>query len=65
MPLDTIELVVTPRKVLAGDFPFTVTAGQTLKVETSPAGEDIYEDACPAGKVWAVRVYIRITETDA
>jgi hypothetical protein len=48
-----------------GDETFTVVAGKTLKIETSPNGEDILETECPVGKVWSVRVLVEITETNA
>jgi len=40
-------------------------AGQSLKIETSPDGDDILDVECPAGKAWSVRVIVEITETDA
>lgn len=44
---------------------FTATAGQTIKLETSPGGEEIFTDDVPAGKVWSVSTRLVITETDA
>jgi len=42
-----------------------VAALQSLKIETSPGGEDILDAECPAGKAWSVRIIVEITETDA
>lgn len=42
-----------------------LSAGETLKIETSPGGEDVLAAECPAGKVWSARIIIEITETDA
>ena len=41
-----------------------LAAGKTLKVETSPAGEEILTAVVPAGKVWSITIVIDITETD-
>ncbi len=46
----------------AGDF--EVAAGQQLKVESSPGGEDIFQDTCPEGKHWKVNMVLYIEETD-
>ncbi len=41
----------------------TLTAGQTLKIESSPDGEEILNVEVPAGKTWQVYTYVRIVET--
>jgi hypothetical protein len=41
-----------------------MAAGKTLKVETSPNGEDVLDITVPSGKVWEVSVTISIKETD-
>lgn len=41
-----------------------VAEGQTLKVESSPGGEDIFQDTCPEGKHWHVNVILFIEEHD-
>jgi len=41
-----------------------LAAGKTLKIETSPAGEEILAAAVPAGKAWSITIVIDITETD-
>lgn len=41
-----------------------VTGGQTLKIETSPGGEDILEEVCPEGETWTVSIHIQISITD-
>lgn len=43
----------------------TVLAGQSVKIETSPGGEEILDVECPEGKSWSVRIIVEITETDA
>ena len=53
------------RTVLHGSGVYTVEAGKTLKIETSPNGEDILEEEVPAGKVWSAHITINIDETDA
>ena len=41
---------------------FSVAAGQSLKVETSPGGDDILDVECPAGKAWSVDITITVRE---
>lgn len=41
-----------------------VNAGQTLKIETSPGGNEILDVTVPAGKQWSVIVNVDIRETD-
>ena len=45
-----------------GDDSFYLTESQTLKIETTPHGEDVYEGTVPVGKVWEVRMYLQIDE---
>lgn len=40
-------------------------AGQSLKIETSPGGEELLNRECPVGKEWLVRIIVEIEETDA
>lgn len=56
---------ITITKKRNGQDAFNMVAGETLKVETSPGGEDILEVTVPAGKRWSVRVGVRISERDA
>ena len=42
----------------------TISAGKSLKIETSPDGEEILDVECPKGKVWSARIIIEINETD-
>jgi hypothetical protein len=42
-----------------------IPAGKTLKMDTSPNGEEIVNSTVPSGKVWNVIVHFEITETDA
>ena len=50
---------------LIGGEEFAVSAGQSLKVETSPGGSEILSEECPRGKSWAAYVFVKIVETDA
>ena len=50
---------------LIGGSEFEVAAGQSLKIETSPDGEEVLDEECPVGKAWAVYVFVKIVETDA
>lgn len=42
----------------------TVTGGQTLKIETSPDGEEALAEVCPEGETWTVQIHIQISITD-
>lgn len=43
---------------------FSISAGKTLTIETSPVGEDILSVEVPAGKQWEVVLTVSIVETD-
>jgi hypothetical protein len=47
-----------------GDTLFTVAAGKSIIIETSPSGAEILDIECPAGKQFSVKLTIRINETD-
>jgi len=53
------------KTVKSGQEIVAVTAGQSVKVETTPGGSELLDVACPAGKAWSVRVQVEIIETDA
>lgn len=56
----------TPAKFIkAGDDVVAVAAGQSLRIETSPSGEEVLDVVCPPGKSWLARIILEITETDA
>ena len=59
--VETIDLVTTK----ADTVTFTVLAGNHLRVETSPAGDEIMDGVVPTGKSWEVTMTVYITETDA
>ena len=60
------ETIIVAATLRSGhDSDIDVVAGQSLKIETSPDGEDILDIECPVGKVWKARVIVEITETDA
>ena len=58
----TIEAATFKSGQAAG---ISVPAGQSLKIETGPEGEEILNEECPAGKAWSARIIVEITETDA
>ena len=51
--------------IKAGHATLAIAAGQSLKVETSPEGDEVLDVECPAGKAWSAKVDVTITETDA
>jgi len=46
-----------------GSDQLTLTAGKTLKIETTPDGEEILSATVPAGKTWTVTVSVHVLET--
>jgi len=58
------ESIQALKRYRGGDN-FTVSAEQSLKIETSPGGADIMDVTCPVGKSWVVSITINIIETDA
>ena len=48
----------------AGSDSFELVAGQTLKIETSPDGEEILVAVVPAGTRWIVSVIVDIQEIE-
>ncbi len=56
-----------PAKVIRSgqEMEISIPVGTSLRIETTPGGEDILNVECPAGKVWVARVIVEITETDA
>ena len=63
--MELIERSSPAVKSYVGDDTATVSAGQSLVIETSPEGEEILDAEVPAGKSWAVTISVRVVETDA
>ena len=64
MELQTQQIrqdVLSGTTVQRGDTVVAVAAGQSLKIETSPGGEEILDVVCPDGA--SVRITVEITET--
>ena len=60
--IDT-TIVASIRKL--GLAQLDVIAGKSLKIETSPYGEEVLDVEVPVGKAWYVEISVLITETDA
>jgi len=43
-----------------GDIEFQLPAGKTLKIKTSPHGEDHLSFTAEAGEEWSVLVFVRL-----
>ncbi len=43
----------------------SMVAGQGLKLETTPDGEELLSITCPEGKVWSVSVRVDLAIDDA
>ncbi len=58
---------VWPSKVVKSgkEDAIAIPAGRSLRIETSPDGEELLDEMCPPGKLWTARVIVEITETDA
>jgi len=50
---------------ISGTQRVEMVAGQHLKMETSPGGEELLDEVVPAGKAWSALVIVVITERDA
>lgn len=42
---------------------FVIPAGKTLKIETTPHGEEILSETVPAGKTWTVSISVSVIES--
>lgn len=62
MQLNTFSVPASVKK--AGQGRYTVAPGKSLKIETSPQGEEILEAGPPAGKQWTVTLKVNIEESD-
>lgn len=61
----TLKNEVFPiRRRMAGDSSFSLAAGKTLKIETTPGGEEVLNQVVPAGKSWQVEISVSITERE-
>jgi len=61
MSIDLTAVAFDPMK--RGDDTFQVAPGQSLRIETSPGGEELLDVEVPAGKVWTCYVYVRVVES--
>lgn len=61
MTSDNVEAVT--RHKAGGSL--TLAAGQHLKIESSANDGEYLDIVAPVGKVWNVRVFVSITETQA
>jgi len=48
-----------------GNEDFNLSAGKSLKIESSPQGEEYLDVTVPEGKSWTVHIHLTIVETDA
>lgn len=64
MDLVTHERTTAASRQHTGDQVIMVSAGQSLKIETSPGGEEVLNVECPAGSSWTVHITIAINELD-
>ena len=58
--MELTDSTIQPYK--AGNDTFDVPAGKTLRIETSPSGENILEVEVPAGKTYRVIINVNIKE---
>ena len=65
MAIDLSTENVTAKALKKGDDVFQLSAGKSLKIESSPDGEEHFDDVVPEGKVWNVDIFLKIEETDA
>lgn len=65
MAITLAEISITPKVHKDGNDTITLPPGKTMKIETSPDGEEIMNETVPAGKQWTITVGVHIVETDA
>ena len=65
--MELVETVVAVAATLqyTGLGSASLAAGQSLKIETSPDGEDVLDVECLVGKAWVAEVTVVINEVDA
>jgi len=61
--IELIEDSLPARTTFQGSTSVSLAAGKNLKIETSPAGEELLNADVPAGKTWAVTVNVYVQET--
>lgn len=52
-----------PIKHASGQFSIEVPSGKTLKIETTPNGEELLSEQCPSGCIWTVHISIFAEES--
>lgn len=65
MELEGKQVTYASRYQYKGEQHVNVSAGQSIKIETSPDGVEVLDMACPAGKKWTAHIFLYIDETDA
>ena len=63
--MELIDKSVPARTTFSGDENINISAGKSLKIETSPNGDNYLNTEVPEGKQWSVNIYVQIVETDA
>jgi len=61
--MELVDRSQPAKNLLTGRHKITIPAGKSLKIETSPDGEDILNAEVPTGKTWDVILIIEIVET--
>jgi len=61
----TISAAKAETKHYTGTNEFPMAAGKSLKIETSPGGEEVFNEEVPVGKSWIVTIDISIKEVVA
>ena len=62
--MELADTIQTAHTLHAGSQDIELVAGKSLKIETTPSGEEVLDVECPAGKVWSARVIVEIIETE-
>ena len=61
--MELIDKSVPARTTFSGDDNFIITAGQILKIETTPQGVDCLNVEVPSGEEWSVNLYVQVIKT--
>ena len=61
MAITLTEMNIPARYGYIGqDADIDISAGQRLKIETTPGGEEVLNWECPAGESWSARIIVEL-----
>ena len=58
--MELFDRSLTSQNIVGGSSVFDASAGQSVKIETSPSGLDVFSEEVPEGERWEIAVNVRI-----